>query len=61
MFDQLQGANYFSKIDLMSGYHQLRVRDEDIYKMSLQKRYGQYELSVMSFVLRPNDIYGPNE
>ena len=51
LFDKLQGANYFSKIDLRSGYHKLRVRGEDIPKMVFHTRYGHYEFIVMSIGL----------
>ncbi|GJX56860.1 putative reverse transcriptase domain-containing protein [Tanacetum coccineum] len=51
LFDQLQGSSVYSKIDLRSGYHQLRVRDKDIPKMTFRTRYGHYEFHVMSFRL----------
>jgi hypothetical protein len=51
LFDQLAGAQVFSKIDLRSSYHQIKIRDEDIPKMAFSTRYVLYEYLVMSFGL----------
>jgi hypothetical protein len=51
LFDQLKGAQVFSKIDLRSGYHQIKIRVEDIIRVAFTMRYGLYEYLIMSFGL----------
>nr|GEZ86720.1 putative reverse transcriptase domain, ribonuclease H-like domain, aspartic peptidase domain protein [Tanacetum cinerariifolium] len=51
LFDQLQGSNVYSKIDLRSGYHQLRIKEEDIPIITFRTRYGHFEFQVMLFGL----------
>jgi hypothetical protein len=57
LFDQMRGAKVFSKIDVRSGYHQLKIRVEDIPKTAFTSRYGLYEFTMMSFGLTNAPAY----
>jgi hypothetical protein len=60
LFDQMRGARVFSKIDLRSGYHRMKIRPYDIPKMAFSTQYGLYEFTVMSFGLTNEPAYFMN-
>jgi hypothetical protein len=60
LFDQIRGARVFSKIDLRSGYHHMKIRSSNITKMAFSTRYGLYECTVMLFGLANAPAYFMN-
>ena len=51
LFDQMKGATVFSKIDLRSGYHNLQIKEDDVFKITFKTRFGHYELTILPFGL----------